>query len=257
MGSTRTPGGTGTHQAAALGLLAALALGAPGAMAAERVRGIDVSRFQGEIVWNRVGETKIRFAFVQASRGSGNDCAVVPSECGPDGFYERNYRRARANGIRVGAYHRAFAGGGDRAGAKRDARAEARVFLEQVGKLRRRDLLPALDVETPFDGLDPQELRTWIRTWLKRVEAELGVKPIIYTNHSSWQATGDTRAFARDGHRLWVAQWKVRSPLVPAGSWNGQGWSVWQYTSSGSVRGIEGNVDRNRLGVPMREIAAR
>jgi lysozyme len=216
-----------------------------------------VSRFQERILWKRVATTNVRFAFVQASRGSGGDCAVVPSECGPDGWYAGNYRRARANGIRVGAYHRAFADGATRRQAAADARMEARVFLREVGRLRRGDLRPALDLETPFGELDAPRLRLWIRTWLERVEEQLGVKPIIYTNHSSWQATGDTRRFARLGHPLWVAQWEVRSPLVPADDWAGLGWRVWQFTSSGKVRGIKGRVDRNRLVGGFRGIAVR
>ena len=68
----------------------------------------------------------------------------------------------------------------------------------------------------PFDGLDALDLQLWMRVWLRKVEAALRAKPIIYTNHSSWVATGDPTDFALAGHRLWVAQWEVNKPLVPA-----------------------------------------
>jgi GH25 family lysozyme M1 (1,4-beta-N-acetylmuramidase) len=223
----------------------------------ERKPGIDVSRFQSRIDWQRVGETELEFAFVQASRGSGLDCAVEPTRCGPDEFYDRNYARARENGIRVGPYHRAFAGGEGRLGVKRDSRREAKVFLAEVGELRPEDLLPVLDVETPFGGLDPRELRIWIRNWLTKVEKELDAKPIIYTNYSSWQATGDTTSFARQGHPLWVANFDVASPKVPALNWSGLGWSIWQYTNSGSVPGIAGDVDRDVARVSLDSISVR
>ena len=132
----------------------------------------------------------IDFAFVQASRGSGKDCAVAPDACGPDGWYERNYALARENGIKVGAYHRAFAGGGGRKRTQKDARREARVFVKAVGSVRNGDLLPALDLETPFGGLGKKEMRRWVRVWLDRVQRKLHAKPIIYTNTSSWSATG-------------------------------------------------------------------
>jgi len=241
-------------------VLAVVALGisllllAP-ATAPARARGIDVSRFQGEIHWTQVATTNIEFAFIQASRGSGDDCVVVPERCGADEFYARNRRRARAGGIRVGAYHRAFADGGGLAEAKSDARAEAKVFLQQVGSLRSGELLPALDVEAPFGDLNARQLRTWIRTWLRRVEETLGVKPLIYTNYSSWQETGDTTAFAQAGHRLWIANYGVAEPLVPADEWAREGWSIWQFTSSGRVRGIRGPVDKNRLSVGLRKIS--
>lgn len=244
---------------ATLALAIALGLGAglPAAAAQAQKRvGIDVSRFQGKINWNRVGETNVNFAFLQASRGSGDDCAVVPSQCGADPTYRRNYRRARANDILVGPYHRAFTGGATPRGARRDARREAAVFIRSVGELRSGDLRPVLDFEHPFGRMSPRLLRIWTRTWLRVVERRYGVKAIVYTNHSSWQATGDARGFAKRGHPLWVAHWKVPPSriLVPAGNWEGNGWSIWQWTSEGSVPGIRGPVDRNRMRVPFRQL---
>jgi lysozyme len=229
----------------ALALAAALPAGADARP--DHIRGIDVSRFQGHVAWRAVGKTQTRFAFLQASRGDGHDCTVVPDQCGADPEYLRNYKAARAEGIRVGAYHRAFAGGRTPALAKEDARDEANVFITQVGQLRGKDLLPVLDVETPFHRLDEIRLRAWIRAWMSRVERKLGAKPIIYTNNSSWLETGDTTDFALQGHPLWVANFDVPKPAVPASNWAGKGWSVWQYTSSGRVRGVTGHVDKNRL----------
>jgi len=219
-----------------------------GAALAAPIKGIDVSRFQGTIAWKAVGRTDLRFAYVQASRGMGGDCSVAPDDCGADPFWARNYRKAKHEaGLRVGAYHRAFAQGRTTDRVKEDARAEADVFVAAVGKVRRRDLRPALDVEYPFKNLDSIRLQLWIQTWMNRVDRKLDVKPIIYTNQSSWAATGDTTSFATSGHPLWVANFDVPRPAVPASNWAGKGWTIWQYTSSGRVRGIDGDVDRNRL----------
>lgn len=218
--------------------------------------GIDVSRFEGPIGWARTAAAGVDFAFVQASRGSGADCSVKPNRCGADPRYAYNRLRAREEGIRVGPYHRAFVNGASLYAAKRDARREAALFAAQVGSLQRGDLLPVLDFEAPFGGLDPRRLRGWVRTWLAQAELRLGVKPMIYTNLSSWRATGDTAAFALAGHRLWVANWGVDLPLVPADDWAGQGWSVWQYTNRGRVDGVRGRVSLDRLGVPLRRLAA-
>ncbi|MGI8461348.1 MAG: glycoside hydrolase family 25 protein [Solirubrobacterales bacterium] len=239
---------------ALLGVLCAAVVTLPApapAIAAERVRGIDVSRFQGRINWEQVATDDVNFAFVQASRGSGSDCTVVADRCGPDEFYERNYTRARKEGIPVGPYHRTFAGGEGPTGVRADARKEANVFLERVGELRPGDLRPVLDMESPFNDLGEADLRRWIRTWLVKVEKELGVQPLIYTNVSSWNATGNTTRFAAQGYVLWVANFDVAKPLVPAANWNGVGWSIWQYTSSGQVDGISGNVDLDYARVPL------
>ena len=212
-----------------------------------RVPGIDVSRFQERIDWSKVALDGIQFAFVQASRGDGTDCTVRPEQCGTDGYYDANYIGAKSFGIRVGPYHRAFVGGSGPTQVKADARAEARVFAASVGDLGGTDLRPALDMETPFSDLSPYELRLWARTWLRSVERRLGAKPIIYTNRTSWGALGDPTWFANHGYPLWVANWNVTVPAVPALNWAGFSWRVWQHSSSGTVAGINGNVDLDWL----------
>jgi lysozyme len=224
------------------------------ASAGTRAVGIDVSRFQRTIVWPSVAGAGIRFAFVQASRGSGADCTVKPAECGADPYFAANRLGAETAGIRVGAYHRAFAAGATIADARTDAIAEADVFLGAVGSLQTGELVPVLDAESPFTGMTSTTLRAWIRSWVKRVNKRLGRKPMIYTNASSWAVTGNTREFAKAKYPLWVAEWGVSRPSVPALNWAGRGYSVWQYTSSGSVPGISGNVDMDRLGKGLAKI---
>ena len=230
--------------------VAALLVAAPAAAAPQpppRIPGIDVSRFQKVIDWDAVALDDIQFAFVQASRGSGSDCTVVPRECGPDGYYDANYMGAKSFGIRVGPYHRAFVGGNGPTAVKADARREARVFAAAVGDVGGTDLRPALDMESPFDDLSPFELRLWARTWLRSVERRLDARPIIYTNVTSWNALGNPTWFARHDYPLWVANWHVPVPAVPADNWAGVSWRIWQHSSEGRVDGIDGNVDLDWL----------
>src|SRR3954447_22803373 len=233
----------------AVSCLAAVGLVPASASAGTKAMGIDVSRFQGSIDWPTVATTGgIRFAFVQASRGSGADCTVKPAQCGADPYFASNRVAAEANGIRVGAYHRAFAAGGTPETARADAIAEAGVSRGAVGSMQGGELVPVLDVETPFTGMTSASLRAWIRTWVKKVNKRLGRKPMIYTNASSWGVTGNTLEFAKAKYPLWVAEWGVSAPSVPASNWAGRGYSVWQYSSSGAVAGISGKVDQDRLG---------
>jgi GH25 family lysozyme M1 (1,4-beta-N-acetylmuramidase) len=238
----------------AVSCIAAVGLAPAPASAGTKAMGIDVSRFQGTIDWPTVATSGgIRFAFVQASRGSGADCTVKPLQCGADPYFASNRVAAEANGIRVGAYHRAFAAGGTRDTARADAIAEADVFLTAVACALIGEL-PCWTSETPFSGMTSATLRTWIRVWVKKVNKRLGRKPMIYTNASSWGATGNTLEFAKAKYPLWVAEWGVSRPSVPASNWAGRGYSVWQYSSSGTVAGISGNVDQDRLGTGLAKI---
>jgi GH25 family lysozyme M1 (1,4-beta-N-acetylmuramidase) len=199
---------------AALGA-ALLCLAPASASAGTKAIGIDVSRFQGAIDWPAVAGSGIRFAFVQASRGSGADCTVKPGQCGADPYFAANRLAAETAGIRVGAYHRAFASGGTVADARADAIAECDVFLSAVGSLKSGELVPVIDVETPFTGMTSTSLRAWIRLFVKRTTKHLGRKPMIYTNASSWAATGNTREFAKARYPLWIAEYGVSRPTVP------------------------------------------
>jgi GH25 family lysozyme M1 (1,4-beta-N-acetylmuramidase) len=200
-----------------------------------RLRGIDVSHYQGRIDWRRVARSGHHFAIAKATEGR----TYV------DQTYLRNKTLAEANGLAFGAYH--FA----RPDPKpNDAVREANHFLD-VARLEPGNVIPVLDLETT-GGLSHRRLTRWILTWLRRVHERLGVRPMVYTSPVGWaERTGNTTAVAKAGYDvLWVAHWGVREPALPARNWAGNGWSLWQRSDCGSVPGIRGCVDVNRLAGP-------
>ncbi|HVL32477.1 MAG TPA: GH25 family lysozyme, partial [Actinomycetota bacterium] len=209
-----------------------------------RVRGIDVSHHQGNIDWTAVSQDpqQIRFVIARASA-----CRSTA-----DTKYDANQSGASAAGLTTGAYH--FACPDDDEG---DARAEADFFVQRAA-LRSGDIVPALDLEGQSltqsgDGLGcgTQALRDWVWTWLNRVRERTGLRAMIYTPPSFWRnCMGNDSSYADAGHDLlWIAHWcspeGTNCPSVPADNWDGNGWTFWQYTSSGTVNGIAGNVDMN------------
>jgi GH25 family lysozyme M1 (1,4-beta-N-acetylmuramidase) len=197
------------------------------------VEGIDVSYHQGSIDWPRVASAGKRFAFVRATAGT----------LTADSAYAANRAGARAAGLAVGSYH--FANP-DR--ATNDALSEAAWFLQKAA-VESGDLLPVLDLEVA-NGLTSTELLAWAQTWLAEVSSATGVRPIIYTTPNFWSSSmANTEWFARNGYPvLWIAHWTTAgSPTVPAANWGGNGWSLWQYSSTGSVPGISGPVDLDRV----------
>jgi GH25 family lysozyme M1 (1,4-beta-N-acetylmuramidase) len=205
---------------------------APRAVAAgTKVPGIDVSIWQGDVDWAAVASTPTRFVIMRATRGNTYD----------DPRYAAYLAEASANGLVVGAYHRAKVGVG--AG---DAKAEADHFVD-VAQNAAGDVLPALDIEE-HNGLNASQLTDWVRTWLGRVFSRTGVRAMIYSSPHFWRTyLGDTTWFADHGYPLWIAHWGVPSPMVPARDWAGHGWTFWQWTSTGRVSGIGPNVDRDRF----------
>jgi len=193
------------------------------------VRGVDVSNHQDRIDWERVRADGVAFAYVKASEGM----------TFADPKYTAHVGGAHAARIRTGAYHfaRPDTNSSD---VRRDARAEADFFLA-LARPRSGDLLPALDLETA--GLPPDSMVAWARAWLDRVRRAIGARPILYTYPSFWDALGGTSAFRL--HPLWIANYEVSEPHLP-GAW--RRYAIWQYTASGTVDGIPGRVDLNRLG---------
>ena len=192
------------------------------------IPGIDVSHHQDLIDWAAVAASGQRFVFAKATEGR----AFV------DPMYAINRSGAEAAGLLFGAYH--FAQPDER---PNDPIREADHFVDHA-LLGPGNLLPVLDIERT-GGLSQAEVTEWILRWLGRVAERLGVRPIVYTSPNGWDnRTGDTTAVAAAGYTvLWVAHWNVSSPRLPAEDWNGNGWTFWQYTSDGSLPGIEGRVD--------------
>jgi len=205
---------------------------APPPDAAAVVEGIDVSHHQGRIDWARVAAAGKRFAYVRASAGTMT----------ADRTYRANRSRAVAAGLTVGSYH--FA---NPSAAPGDAAAEAAWFLRNA-TIEPGDLRPVLDLEFA-NGLPATALFTWAQTWLTAVERETGVKPLIYTTPKFWiRSMANTDWFARSGYALWLAHWtSADAPFVPASTWAGEGWALWQTSSAGSVAGITGRVDLDRF----------
>jgi GH25 family lysozyme M1 (1,4-beta-N-acetylmuramidase) len=217
-----------------LAAVAALLVVAPTVSADDPI-GVDVSNHQGKIAWAKIGEG-IRFAFLKASEST--DFV--------DAWYDRNRKLAKRQGIKVGAYHFARPGGRGRGAARADGRLEAR-FFDRVARPRRGELRPVLDLEMN-GGLRPGLLIAWAKAFVKKTRALAGAKPMIYTSPTFWRTSmANTKWFANHGYKaLWIAHWQVRRPNVPADNWAGHGWTFWQFTSCGRVRGIAGCVDKNR-----------
>lgn len=182
---------------------------------------IDVSMWQGEIGWSRVRADGIGLAYIKATQGIRET----------DPRFEVNRLHAGALGIRVGAYLYAEPNGAS-------ATAQAAHFAGVVGKLGRRELRPAIDLEAGR----PEELEHFARELSQELTRRLGVAPLFYSYSDYIARMRLTRPI---GGGLWLASYG-RNDGADHGAAVPQPWKGWvahQYTSNGHAPGIAGTVD--------------
>lgn len=196
------------------------------------IKGIDVSYYQENIDWAQVRADGVEFAFIRVSDGVGF----------ADPKFERNWTEARAKGVRRGAYQ-FFR-------SNESPEAQADLLISKIGRLEAGDLPPVIDVETT-DGQRAATIRDRVGRWVARVEAALGVRPIIYTGPYFWRDRVASADFV--DHPLWIAHYGTECPLVPA-PWTR--WTFHQHSDSGRVRGIRGKVDMNLFSGSREQLAA-
>ncbi|TQS01387.1 GH25 family lysozyme [Paenibacillus ottowii] len=189
-------------------------------------RGIDVSRYQGNIDWKAVKADGISFAFIKASQGQRY---VDPT-------FTTNAKGARAAGVLLGAYH--FVDATSVEAAKAEARHFAEV-LEQVGGGKSLDLPPVMDYENNPGNLSKTLISAVALAFLLELERLTGRKPIIYTGN----AFAANFNASLSGYPLWIARYS--ETRVPSDTVTWKRWDIWQYSDSGKVAGIKGNVDMN------------
>ena len=185
--------------------------------------GVDVSKWQGAIDWNAVAGAGIVYAFMRVSHGVNT----------LDEYFDDNWAQARAAGIKAGVYQYFEPG--------QDVIAQADILLDRMGPLGPDDLPPVLDVESTT-GLGPAAVAAAVGQWMDHVEAAIGAKPIIYTGRYFWQDNVASAEFS--DYPLWIAHYTTGCPNLPS-QWSD--WVFHQYTSTGSVAGISGNVDRDNF----------
>lgn len=190
------------------------------------VEGIDVSQYQATVNWPMVRAAGKRFAIARILHWPVRDTQ-----------FERNWREIRANGLIRGAYIYFD--------PRFEVAAQADVVVRAVGRLGEGDLPVTLDIEQPNPGLPtPARSVEVIRDLAARVEAGTGRAPMIYTGRYYWPNYVRSTEF-RD-LPLWHAQYTTTQPCpYIADAW--RDWAFWQYSSTGRVSGITGNVDLDRF----------
>ncbi len=190
--------------------------------------GIDVSKWQGTIDWDKVKKAGVEFVMIRAGYRGSKTGALVE-----DPNFLVNIRGAKRAGLKVGVYF--FT----QAVTEVEAVEEASMVIA---------LCDGYNLEYPVvidsegaggegraDSLD-EETRTKVCAAFCETIENAGYEAGVYASRSWYNANLDVDEL--DDYRIWLAEY--RSTPLYSGYYD-----MWQYTSKGKVDGIEGNVDLN------------
>ncbi len=197
-------------------------------LATPSVLGIDVSVWQGDINWTEVKQAGVEFAMIRAgARGT------EEGDLFEDSYAQANYAGAAAAGIQVGAYFFSQAITVD------EAVAEANYLLDIVKDWELQMPLvfdwEFVSTDARTAHMDPRTLTNCAKAFCETVK-NAGYTPMIYFNTN--QSFDMLYLAELKEYNFWLAQYDtvLNYPYKI---------DMWQYSESGAVPGIEGNVDVN------------
>ena len=176
------------------------------------INGIDVSRAQGQINWDKVAShPDIKFAICKSTEGA----TYV------DPMFNKHWEGIKKVGLIRGCYH--FAN------TRNSPLTDAANFLNVVKNIQPGDLL-CLDIEV--SALKGNDFNSWVLTWLEQVESATGVKPVIYTggpfftDHAGVLNEETLEKYKK--YDLWLAAYVVNPKNYIPKPWKEKGYTIWQ-----------------------------
>lgn len=184
------------------------------------LRGIDVSWVQGDIDWETLSKSGIDFVYIRAGRGDID--GEGPKE---DTYFFRNIQGANRYNIDAGVYFYSYA-------ESVEAAEDEALLLIELLKGHTVTYPIVMDME---ENIDKNDLTDIAEAFLDTV-ADAGYYPMLY----SYRARIDSHYSNdfKEKYPIWVAQLEKQ----PRTDYD---YYIWQYSHSGRVNGIEGNVDFN------------
>lgn len=190
------------------------------------ILGIDVSKWNSNINWNAVKKSGVNFVIIRCGyRGSSVGSLIE------DPQFKANIQGAISAGIKVGIYF--FTQALD----EREAVEEASMVLELI-KNYKISYPIFLDVESSggrADAIDKATRTAVCKAFCQTIQNK-GYTAGIYANKSWLETKLDPSALS--AYKIWLAQY--RSSPTYAGRYD-----LWQYSSTGRINGITGDVDMN------------
>lgn len=182
--------------------------------------GVDISKYQGEIKWEEFKDSGMSFAILR----------VGTTRYGIDSRFEEYYNGTRNIGIKTGAY--LF----DSAYTLKEFKDSAYTFLEYL-EGKEWEMPVYIDLEEDYQtSLGKNKLTTYALAAMNII-SEAGYTTGIYSNKYWFTNFLDRDLIEKAGYEIWWAQYP--GTLVnPLDYDKSDVCGIWQYSSSGTVRGI-------------------
>lgn len=191
------------------------------------IEGIDVSAYQGQVSWEDVKSSGHRFAAMKATEGLGYEDPTFP----------RNWERSKARGLVRVAYH--FLRPGESGAAQADY---LHRYVRNHGRFESGDGI-MLDLET-MDGQSRETVINCAVGFVSRILDQTIAGVFVYTYPDFWlNQLGNPRVPILAKCPLWLADYGPSVPHIP--NWP-NGLSIWQFSQTGWVPGVQGQVDLDR-----------
>lgn len=201
--------------------------------------GIDVSKHNGTIDWSKVKESGVDFAMIRVgNRGYGQ-----PGKLVADPKFVANMNGAISNGIGVGVYFFSQAISVDEAIEEADM--AVRLIRENgfADKITYPIVIDTEKIDNAVgraDGLSREARTIIVQVFCERIK-QYGYTPMIYANKYWLTSQLDMNKLSM--YDIWLAHYtNTNNPIENPSDYTGK-YEMWQYTKSGTINGISGNVD--------------
>ncbi len=194
----------------------------------ETATGIDVSSYQKTIDWNTVKASGIEFAIIRLGYRGTTEGGLFE-----DPYFEENYRGASGSGLPVGVYFFSQA-------LTPEEAIEEAEYLLRILDGRELQLPVVFDWEYVSDNartanIDSETLSSCAEAFCKTVE-NVGYSSMVYFNLYTSYLIYDMDSFGEES--IWLAQFSDQPSYY-------YHYEMWQYSCTGTVPGIETEVDLN------------
>ena len=190
-----------------------------------KLLGVDVSVWQGNINWHAVKADGVDFAILRTGYGRGGENQI-------DSTFYQNLQGAKAARLKVGVYHYSYAENIE------DAKTEAQFCLSIIGGAQ-LDLPIYFDIEdSSIANRHDANTRTQMCIAFCSEIEKAGYWAGVYAN-KNWFTNLLNYDELKSRYTLWLAHYGIDNPSLDC--------DIWQYCSDGKVNGINGNADMNYM----------